>query len=220
MDVRQAAGPQDANREHTLVPSRLARFTLTHVRVVRPRPHVFWSEALLNMKSEPKTEEAIDATPTQKPHAAHRNMHDSYCELVLPFKSSPEFLEQYTNASGGVRTGKIMEVLDSTAGSVAYKHILGPEAETVGTIQEQGFYVVTASVDRCERTPRERKSSDAPCTRLDMLAPIYPPLRDLRLSGHVIYTGRSSMEVAVQLASLDSGGTEETLMLGKGVGDY
>jgi acyl-coenzyme A thioesterase 9 len=75
-------------------------------------------------------------------------MHDSYCEVTLPFKSSPEFLEQYTNASGGIRTGKIMEVLDSTAGSVAYKHLLGPEAETVGTIQEQGFYVVTASVDR------------------------------------------------------------------------
>ena len=41
-----------------------------------------------------------------------------------------------------------MEVLDSTAGSVAYKHLLGPEVETIGTIEEQGFYVVTASVDR------------------------------------------------------------------------
>lgn len=109
------------------------------------------------MKSEPKTGKVADAAPTQKPQATHRNMHDSYCELVLPFKSSQEFLEQYTNASGGIRIGKIMEVLDSIAGSVAYKHILGPEAETVGTIQEQGFYVVTASVDRCERSPRERK---------------------------------------------------------------
>lgn len=52
-----------------------------------------------------------------------------------------------------------------------------------------------------------------------MLAPIYPPLRDLRLSGHVIHTGRSSMEVAVQLVALDSDGTEETLMLGKCVRD-
>lgn len=56
-------------------------------------------------------------------------------------------------------------------------------------------------------------------TRLDTLAPIYPPLRDGRLSGHVIHTGRSSMEVAVQLVALDTGGTEETLMLGKCVGD-
>lgn len=51
-----------------------------------------------------------------------------------------------------------------------------------------------------------------------MLAPIYPPLRDLRLSGHVIHTGRSSMEVAVQLVALGDDGTEETLMLGKGAG--
>lgn len=48
-----------------------------------------------------------------------------------------------------------------------------------------------------------------------MLAQIYPPLRDLRLSGHVIHTGRSSMEVAVQLVALDERGSEETLMLGR-----
>lgn len=63
----------------------------------------------------------------------------------------------------------------------------------------------------------ERKSSNVPFTRLDMLAPMYPPLRDLRLSGHVIHTGRSSMEVAVQLVALGDGGTEKTLMLGEGV---
>lgn len=148
----QVAGPQHANRERTLVLSKSIAFRLTHVRVVRPRPHVLWSDALLNMKPESKTEKASETTPIQIAHATHRNMHDSYCEVTLPFKSSKEFLEQYTNASGGIRTGKIMEVLDSTAGSVAYKHILGPEAETVGTIQEQGFYVVTASVDRWEKT--------------------------------------------------------------------
>jgi hypothetical protein len=52
-----------------------------------------------------------------------------------------------------------------------------------------------------------------------MLAQVYPPLRDLRLSGHVIHTGRSSMEVAVQLVALDERGSEETLMLGKFFGD-
>ena len=56
-------------------------------------------------------------------------------------------------------------------------------------------------------------------TRLEMLAPMYPPLQDLRLSGHVIHTGRTSMEIAVQLVALGDGGAEETLMLGKGVGN-
>lgn len=65
---------------------------------------------------------------------------------------------------------------------------------------------------------KRRPRPDVPYARLDMLAPIYPPLRDLRLSGHVIHAGRSSMEVAVQLVALGDGGAEETLMLGKGVG--
>lgn len=67
--------------------------------------------------------------------------------------------------------------------------------------------------------PGGEKTSDVQFARLDMLAPIYPPLRDLRLSGHVIHTGRSSMEVAVQLVALGDDGAEETLMLGKGAGN-
>lgn len=46
-----------------------------------------------------------------------------------------------------------------------------------------------------------------------MLAPLHP-VRDLRLSGQVIYTGRSSMEVAVKMEAMESDGTEETIMLG------
>lgn len=103
----------------------------------------------------------IDLTP--------RNMHDSYSELVLPFGSSKDFFEQYTNAWGGIRIGKyvlrvspvpndqlltwgcflnrIMEHLDSLAGSIAYKHMLGP-VQSVGNLKQRGFYLVTASVDR------------------------------------------------------------------------
>lgn len=75
-------------------------------------------------------------------------MHDTYTQILLPFKSSPELFEQYTNAYGGLRTGMLMEHLDSLAGSVSYKHMLGPDVETLGRISERGFYVVTASVDR------------------------------------------------------------------------
>ena len=41
-----------------------------------------------------------------------------------------------------------MEHLDSLAGSIAYKHMLGPDVHTLGRIQERGYYIVTASVDR------------------------------------------------------------------------
>ncbi len=50
--------------------------------------------------------------------------------------------------------------------------------------------------------------------RLDMLAPLHP-VRDMRLSGQVIYVGRSSMEVAVRMEALNLDGTEETIMLGE-----
>ena len=41
------------------------------------------------------------------------------------------------------------------------------------------------------------------------------PARDLRLSGQVIYTGLSSMEVAVKMESIGMGKSDETVLLGK-----
>ncbi|KAI6145913.1 thioesterase thiol ester dehydrase-isomerase [Pisolithus tinctorius] len=113
------------------------------------------------------------------------------------FASSPDLFEQYTNASGGLRTGMLMEHLDSLAGSIPYKHMLGPSVEILGRVQERGFYIVTASVERW-----------------DILASLYP-VRDTRLGGQEIYTGKSFMEVAVKMEALDPDGGGETLMLGR-----
>lgn len=108
---------------------------------------MLWSEAILASlapQSNPDT-----TLPASQPDALpSRHIYDSYSELVLPFASNKELLEQYTNASGGIRTGKLMEHLDSLAGSIAYKHMLGPSVETLGTLEQRGFYIVTASVDR------------------------------------------------------------------------
>ena len=46
-----------------------------------------------------------------------------------------------------------------------------------------------------------------------MLAPLYP-VRDMRLSGQVIHTGRSSLEIAVRMEAIEKDGKEETIMLG------
>ncbi|KAK0463123.1 Thioesterase/thiol ester dehydrase-isomerase [Desarmillaria tabescens] len=158
------------------------------------RTPVRWSETLLNTAPKPGEEATVQSTPID---LTPRYMHDSYSELILPFGSSPELLEEYTNAHGTIRTGKLMEHLDSLAGSISYKHTLGPGVETLGRIKERGFYIVTASVDR-----------------LDMLASL-DPTRDLRLSGQVIYTGKSSMEVAVQMESIGGGMFEKTVLLGR-----
>lgn len=163
------------------------------------RTPVLWSEALLNATSTSKSsneDHPIEAPAPEQP-LPPRYMHDTYAEILLPFASSPELLERYTNAWGGLRTGMLMEHLDSLAGSISYKHMLGPDVETIGRIRERGFYMVTASVDR-----------------LDVLAPL-SPVRDIRLSGMVIYTGTSSMEVAVKMEALGASGVEDTLLLGR-----
>ncbi len=49
--------------------------------------------------------------------------------------------------------------------------------------------------------------------RLDILTNL-DPSRDLRLSGQVIYTGRSSMEVAVKMESIGGHQPEVTVLLG------
>jgi acyl-coenzyme A thioesterase 9 len=46
-----------------------------------------------------------------------------------------------------------------------------------------------------------------------MLSSLHP-VCDIRLSGHVIYTGRSSMEIIVKMEALEKDGTERTAMIG------
>lgn len=86
-----------------------------------------------------------------------------------------------------------MEHLDSVAASSAYKHMLGPH--TLSASAATPFYMVTAA-----------------CDRLDMLAR-YEPGHDLRVSGQVIYVGRSSMEVVVKMEMIGEG-KAQTLLLG------
>jgi hypothetical protein len=112
------------------------------------RESIPWAQALLDQAH------TADQTDHARPHELlnlpPRSMHDSYTETMLPFASDPQLFEQYTNASGGIRTGKLFEHLDSLAGSISYKHLLGPHVQSLGRIaDERGFYIVTAAVDRC-----------------------------------------------------------------------
>ncbi|EEB89530.1 hypothetical protein MPER_12360 [Moniliophthora perniciosa FA553] len=74
------------------------------------RTPIMWSEVLLTSESKaPSPSEDIKTPKTSAVTAldlSPRNMHDSYTEFILPFRSSAQLLESYTNASGGIRTGK------------------------------------------------------------------------------------------------------------------
>ena len=54
------------------------------------------------------------------------------------------------------------------------------------------------------------------CRRIDMLRTVSTrqAVADLRISGNVIYTGRSSMEIAVKMEALHPDAEPDTLMIG------
>lgn len=132
------------------------------------RSPVLWMENLKTKSSAPSAALEVQREAQKLPP---RRMHESYTQVILKLKSDPDLLEKYVNASGGIRTGmytlcnplyqptheiswytflagKIMEHLDSLAGSIAYKYVLGPSVERLESISEAGLYIVTASIDR------------------------------------------------------------------------
>ncbi|MCJ1431899.1 hypothetical protein MMC27_001255 [Xylographa pallens] len=108
-----------------------------------------------------------------------KKMSDSYHKVVLPLAQDPWLLDNYLNANGNIRLGTLFMDLDALSGIIAYKHT----GESVTT--------VTAAVDRIT---------------------IKHPLKelcDLELSGQVTYaTGRSSMEISLQVARVPNNGSE------------
>lgn len=197
-ELKAATETQDIKALDSLLKAVSEKANPAYYSIMPLRTPISWSEALLNASSTSKaSEDHPIETPGPEQPLPPRYMYDTYTEILLPFASSPKLFEQYTNAWGGLRIGMLMEHLDSLAGSISYKHMLGPGVETLGRIHERGFYIVTASVDR-----------------LDVLAPLMP-VRDIRLSGIVIYTGTSSMEVAVKMEALGASGVQDTLLLGR-----
>eukprot|EP00158_Paraphelidium_tribonemae_P005687 Partr_v1_DN27464_c1_g1_i1_m71554 putative Acyl-CoA thioesterase len=107
-----------------------------------------------------------------------KRMLDSFCEVILPFRTDLDLREDYINHFRGLRFGKILEDLDALAGTIAMQHC----RDTVSG--RMPLKIVTASVDR-----------------IDLLNSLRPDL-DLKLCGNVTYTGRSSMEITIKVESL------------------
>ncbi|KAG2205628.1 hypothetical protein INT46_003455 [Mucor plumbeus] len=142
-------------------------------KVYTVRPVAFWMDKIL----EKENKRSLDIPFNQYEHVTvNKTMSDSYMEEFLPFKSSPSLLDEYVTTGGKIRIGKILEDLDALAGAISYKHMdtfaAGPP-----------MTVVTASVDRME-----------------LLMP--NTVEDFKLSGHVAYVGKSSMEVFVKLETM------------------
>ncbi|EXJ80918.1 hypothetical protein A1O3_07206 [Capronia epimyces CBS 606.96] len=135
-----------------------------------------WIEALRRKKQGGTDPDASDVERV-KPDLTPKKMSDSYVRVVLPLSQDPWLLDTYANYTGQIRTGSLLMDLDALAGVVAYKHT------------GEGVSNVTAAVDRIT---------------------IKNPIReicDLELSGQVSFaTGRSSMEVTLQIAKASQEG--------------
>mmetsp|Transcript_35562 Transcript_35562/g.92714 ORF Transcript_35562/g.92714 Transcript_35562/m.92714 type:complete len:502 (-) Transcript_35562:823-2328(-) len=104
-----------------------------------------------------------------------KSMSDSEVQLYLPFASSPTLRAKYMNPFGEFRLGLLLEDLDAIAGVCAYKHCLP---------LKKPMTIVTAA-----------------CDRMDLFSPLTLK-KDLCISGNVIYTGKSSMEIFLQVQSV------------------
>ncbi|WVQ85620.1 hypothetical protein IAT38_007786 [Cryptococcus sp. DSM 104549] len=178
--------------------------------VMRALPAPWLSSASPNLASQGSTG---DVGPEHKceTHEAEdlkpRHMSESFTSFDLPMASDPKLFERYVNTSGGFRMGKLLEHLDSLAGAVAYRHCLpAPETNSAQAFHEAsakaGLYLATASADRLDMFGRLNKDN----------------IRDLKFSGFVTWTGKSSMEVVVKMEGSrphSKGDEWETLMLGR-----
>jgi len=106
------------------------------------------------------------------------------CSSHLANNLPPLLLFSPFNSWGGVRIGRILEDLDSLAGSIALNHFDGGNAEKTAEKEEERRrppVLVTASVDA-----------------IRLLSPLSVE-EDVEARGQVVYTGKTSMDIRLEL---------------------
>lgn len=129
------------------------------------------------LRNQKSSIETAAPAPARERDLSPRKMSASRHSFILPLVQDPWLLDTYINANGQLRLGTLFMDLDALAGMVAYNHT----GDSVMT--------VTAAADRIQI----RNALNEIC--------------DLELSGQVTFaTGRSSMEVSLQVAKVPAKG--------------
>ncbi|ORZ20625.1 hypothetical protein BCR42DRAFT_322051 [Absidia repens] len=115
-------------------------------------------------------------------------MSDSYVEKLLPFKSSPELLDDYIDSMGKIQIKKLIEDLDLLAVMVSYKH-------NDTSFVDSPIIMLTACMDRME-------IKQPPKT-----------MEDIKLSGQVIHAGTSSMTTLLKVQTVPTATVAPTTLL-------
>ncbi|KAH3682446.1 hypothetical protein WICPIJ_006588 [Wickerhamomyces pijperi] len=138
-----------------------------------------WLQALAERKKQLQAGKVIDSysykTP-QKPVIQEKTRSESFTFLALNLKEDEQLTDFYASASGRIRMGQIFQDLDALAGRIAYRHV-SPSLPVI----------VTASVDRIYMLKRVEQLER----------------KNIILSGSVVWTGRSSMEILIKASAVE-----------------
>ncbi|XP_048520925.1 acyl-coenzyme A thioesterase 9, mitochondrial isoform X1 [Dendroctonus ponderosae] len=123
--------------------------------------------------------------PKSQEEMPKRSMQDSYIAASIPLSQDTALQEKYVTFLGSVRLGRLVEDMDIFAVIVARKHILNPQLPDGVHFPQT---LVTVLVDRIDFTEYLPK-----------------PNKDIKISGHVSWAGKSTLEVVVWLEQFEDG---------------
>ncbi|XP_065354156.1 acyl-coenzyme A thioesterase 9, mitochondrial-like [Calliphora vicina] len=123
-------------------------------------------------------EHLLKYTPLQQ-ELPVRSMKDSYMEAYIPLSICADMQVNYVSPVGTVRLGRLMEQLDMFAVWICQQHVLLPKLPANEYLP---YTFVTVLVDKM---------------MFSKLLPLYN--QDIRLTGHVSWVGRTSLEISVWL---------------------
>ncbi|KAK7601795.1 hypothetical protein V9T40_009236 [Parthenolecanium corni] len=108
-----------------------------------------------------------------------RCMQDSFDDAIIPLSTDYDLQDKYVTYLGYIRLGRIMEDMDFFAVWCALKYLHNPK-QPIG--EPTPYVIVTVLVDEVQFTQVTPK-----------------PNKDIRISGEVTWTGKTSMEITVWL---------------------
>ncbi|CAG9771220.1 unnamed protein product [Ceutorhynchus assimilis] len=126
-----------------------------------------------------KREDLQKYLPKTQEELPKRTMQDSIVEAIIPLSQDLGLQEKYTTFLGSVRTGRLVEDMDIFTVIVARKHIHNPKLPKDVNFPQT---LVTVLVDRIEFSEYMPK-----------------PNKDIKISGHVTWVSKSTIEVVVWL---------------------
>jgi acyl-coenzyme A thioesterase 9 len=121
----------------------------------------------------------VESQSSSLPQTIFQSKPSTKTEVPYPFSKDPVLREYFRNPWGGVRIGLLLEDMDSMAGYTAYRHVDDNDPLTRPPV------LVTATVEAIHFNQKLHLE------------------KDMVLSGRVVWTGKSSMDILIEVRQED-----------------